>query len=210
MFLYYFSYDPSSVTKHKMSESKPITNLFFWGNRETKSAAKSARKEINAVLVEQYRAGEKDAFDKLYKRLSPLVHGIVLARVPQEEVEDIVQEVFISAFNNIDRLRDSSAVGSWIAQIARNRTVEFFRRNKPAEELPEELSGRKSRKNEANEILDAIRQMPDTYRETLILRLVEGMTGPEIAEQTGLTPSSVRVNLHRGMRMLRSKLGIEG
>jgi RNA polymerase sigma-70 factor (ECF subfamily) len=42
----------------------------------------------------------------------------------------------------------------------------------------------------------------------LILRLVEGLTGPEIAEQTGLAPGSVRVNLHRGMKLLRERLGI--
>jgi DNA-binding NarL/FixJ family response regulator len=51
-----------------------------------------------------------------------------------------------------------------------------------------------------------VRGLPDTYRETLILRLVEGMTGPEIAARTGLTPGSVRVNLHRGMQQLREKL----
>ena len=51
-----------------------------------------------------------------------------------------------------------------------------------------------------------IRSLPEAYRETLVLRLVEGMTGPEIAERTGLTPASVRVNLHRGMKMLREKL----
>src|SRR5712692_7511302 len=55
--------------------------------------------------------------------------------------------------------------------------------------------------------LAAIRSLPDAYRETLILRLVEGMTGPEIAARTGLTPASVRVNLHRGMKQLREKLG---
>jgi RNA polymerase sigma-70 factor (ECF subfamily) len=52
-----------------------------------------------------------------------------------------------------------------------------------------------------------IRGLPEAYRETLILRLVEGMTGPEIAERAGLTAGSVRVNLHRGMQMLREKLG---
>jgi len=56
-------------------------------------------------------------------------------------------------------------------------------------------------------ILAAVRSLPEAYCETLILRLVEGMTGPEIAERTGLTPGSVRVNLHRGMQMLREKLG---
>jgi RNA polymerase sigma-70 factor (ECF subfamily) len=43
----------------------------------------------------------------------------------------------------------------------------------------------------------------------LILRFVEGMTGPEIAELTGMTPGSVRVNLHRGMKLLREQLSTE-
>jgi RNA polymerase sigma-70 factor (ECF subfamily) len=58
----------------------------------------------------------------------------------------------------------------------------------------------------ATEILEAVRSLPDAYREILILRLVEGMTGPEIAARTGLTHGSVRVNLHRGMEQLRAKL----
>src|SRR5205823_2759422 len=60
---------------------------------------------------------------------------------------------------------------------------------------------------EAAVVLAIIRGLSETYRETLILRLVEGMTGPEIAARTGLTPGSVRVNLHRGMEQLRTKLG---
>ena len=56
------------------------------------------------------------------------------------------------------------------------------------------------------EALERVRTLPDTYRETLLMRLVQGMTGPEIAERTGLTPASVRVNLHRGMQLLRERL----
>ena len=52
-------------------------------------------------------------------------------------------------------------------------------------------------------VLDLIRQLPEAYRETMLMRLLEGMTGPEIARRTGLTPDSVRVNLCRGMKMLR-------
>jgi RNA polymerase sigma-70 factor (ECF subfamily) len=55
-------------------------------------------------------------------------------------------------------------------------------------------------------VLAAIRALPEAYRETLVLRLVEGMTGPEIAQRTGLTAASVRVNLHRGMKQLRARL----
>ena len=54
--------------------------------------------------------------------------------------------------------------------------------------------------------LAVLRTLPETYREPLMLRLVEGMTGPEIALRMGLTHGSVRVNLHRGMQMLREKL----
>jgi RNA polymerase sigma-70 factor (ECF subfamily) len=50
--------------------------------------------------------------------------------------------------------------------------------------------------------------LSESYRETLILRLVEGMTGPEIAARTGMTHGSVRVNLHRGMEQLRAKLNV--
>ena len=58
-------------------------------------------------------------------------------------------------------------------------------------------------------VLDAIRALPAAYAETLLMRLLEGMTGPEIAARTGLTPESVRVNLCRGMKRLRRALGDE-
>jgi RNA polymerase sigma-70 factor, ECF subfamily len=93
--------------------------------------------------------------------------------------------------------------------IARNNAAEFYRYRKLTEELPETLEHHDSPQAEAKEILAAIRSLPEAYRETLVLRLVEGMTGLEISEQTGLTPLSVRVNLHRGMKLLRQKLGIE-
>jgi len=160
------------------------------------------------MLVERVCAGDKNAFDEFYKKLSPLVHGIVLARVPRDEVDDIVQDVFIAAYEKLHTLRDKNAVSPWLASIARNRAVEFYRRQRPHVELSDELSHNGHTRNEAREVLDAIRSLPDAYRETLILRLVEGLTGPEIAEQTGLKHESVRVNLHRGMKLLRQKLGI--
>ncbi|HSC29084.1 MAG TPA: sigma-70 family RNA polymerase sigma factor, partial [Vicinamibacterales bacterium] len=89
-----------------------------------------------------------------------------------------------------------------------NRAADFHRRDAAAGELPEHLPApeRTSSRAEALAVLGVIRTLPEAYRETLALRLVEGMTGPEIAERTGLTAASVRVNLHRGMKLLREKL----
>jgi len=161
-----------------------------------------------ARLVDRIRAGDREAFTEIYRMFAPTVHGVVLARVPYDEVQDIVQDVFLTAYHQIHTLRDKFAVGPWIASIARNRAAEFYRRSRPTEELTEDMRGCNRPHAEANEILSAIRSLPDTYRETLVLRLVEGMTANEIAERTGLKPESVRVNLHRGMDLLRRKLGI--
>ena len=189
-----------------MPESEMTGNLFLFTNAATAPAEEKVKAE--ARLVERVCEGDEEAFNEIYKIFAPLVHGIVLARVPRDEAADIVQEVFLSAYKNLHTLRDKNAVGAWLAMIARNRATEFYRRAKPTEELPEELSGKDDSKTEAREILAAIRALPETYKETLVLRLVEGMTGNEIAERTGLTPESVRVNLHRGMKLLRQKLGI--
>jgi RNA polymerase sigma-70 factor, ECF subfamily len=195
-----------------MPENEMTGNIFFFARSETTAAAAAPATEkvkAEARIVERVCAGDAEAFNELYKMFAPLIHGIILARVPRAEVEDIVQEVFISAYKNLHSLRDKNAVGAWLAMIARNRAIEFYRNSKPTEELPEDLSGHEDRETEAREILSAIRSLPDSYKETLVLRLVEGMTGQEIAERTGLTPESVRVNLHRGMKLLRQKLGIK-
>ena len=62
---------------------------------------------------------------------------------------------------------------------------------------------------DAAKVLAVIRSLTLAYRETLVLRLVEGMSATEIASATGMSPDSVRVNLHRGMKKLRAALGID-
>lgn len=163
-----------------------------------------------ALMVERCLAGDREAFGDIYRAFAPLVHGILLSRLPRDEVSDAVQEVFLAAYKHLGSLREPNALGGWLARIARNHVVDHYRGSRPSEELPEHIEGKKDKRLEAEEALAAIQSLPVAYRETLILRLVEGMTGNEIAEQTGLSPDSVRVNLHRGMAMLRKKLGIGG
>ena len=191
-----------------MPDSEMTGNMFFFAKSEATAAAAAQKVSAQAQIVERVCQGDAEAFGELYKMFAAMVHGIILARVPRDETDDIVQEVFLSAYKNINTLREKAAVGAWLAMIARNRAAEFYRNARPTEELSEDLRQKENPLTEAREILTAIRTLPDAYRETLVLRLVEGMTGAEIAAQTGLTPESVRVNLHRGMKLLREKLGI--
>ena len=157
-------------------------------------------------LVGQARRGNRTAFGELYRRYARMVHGILLARVPPSEVDDLMQEVFLSALKRLTSLRSDEAFGGWLAMIARNQSTDYHRRAPKRTDISEAHLRERPPSPEAFAVMDAIRSLPDAYRETLSLRLVEGLTGPEIAAQTGLTADSVRVNLHRGMKMLREKL----
>ena len=170
--------------------------------------------EPTEALVLDARNGSRAAFGRLYEIHVRMAHGILLARVPRIEVDDLVQEVFLLAMRRLGTLREPAAFGGWLAVIARNRANDFHRGTRETEELSEASGsgGTHAVTNdpahaEALAALAAIRELPEAYNETLVLRLVEGMTGPEISARTGLTPASVRVNLHRGMKMLREALG---
>ena len=152
-------------------------------------------------------AGDRDAFSQLYADYSRMVHAVLLGRVPRRDVDDLVQDVFVTAYTRIRELREPAAFGGWIATIARNRATDYLRQSREQIELPEELPGGDSIETETFAVLEAIRGLPEAYRDTLLMRLVEGMSGQEIADRTGLAPGSVRVNLHRGMKLLREKLG---
>jgi len=174
------------------------------------SASKAVEQSVEAALVRAVLDGERDRFARLYEMFAPMVHGVLSARVPRDEVDDLVQDIFLHALKKLHTLRDAAAFGPWIAMIARNRAMDFYRNSRPTVEVTENDAVTKTPNRTAREILDLIRGLPEAYRETLVLRFVEGMTGPEIAARTGLTAASVRVNLHRGMKLLREKLGVNG
>ena len=137
------------------------------------------------------------------------MHGVLISRVSPEDADDLVQDVFIHAWPRLRELRVPAAFGGWICAIARRRAIDHFRRARPSDELTDTFasSDRPDITAEATAALAAIRDLPEAYRETLVLRLVDGLSGPEIASVTGLTPESVRVNLHRGFKLLRERLG---
>ncbi len=160
-------------------------------------------------------------FAELYERYAPMVHGILISMVSPQEAQDLAQDVFLRAFEKIGSLADPERAGPWLAAIARNAgrdalragAAAWRRRTRPLpEDLPAEgnrdgtSDGDEGDEARARAALAALRSLPEAYRETLAMRLVEGLTGPDIAQRTGLTHGSVRVNLTRGMRLLRERL----
>jgi RNA polymerase sigma-70 factor (ECF subfamily) len=178
----------------------------------------------DADLVRAIGAGGpagRDALDALYRRFGGMVHGVLLSRVTPSDADDLTQEVFLKAATRIGQLRSADALGPWLAGIARSEAAGLKRgawrfklrlagaaREKGAMvQVPLKKGG--SKDVGADDVLRAIGALPQAYQESLVLRLVEGLTGPQIALALGMTHGSVRVNLTRGMGLLRRSLGLE-
>jgi RNA polymerase sigma-70 factor, ECF subfamily len=149
--------------------------------------------KFEATLVVEHvnaaRAGQQRAYAWLYAQFLPLVHAILLGRYRPAVADELCQECFTLAF---ERVKPAASQDSSWAPLGEHEVTQA---------TPDDAA-------EAERLLRALAALPEAYRETLILRLVEGMSGPEIATLTNMTPDSVRVNLHRGMAKLRSALGI--
>ncbi len=170
-------------------------------------------------LVPRARRGDPAAQSAVYEAFARIVHAIALAHVGSQFADDVTQEVFCNVFASLDGLRDPLALPGFVCAAARNAARDVLRRRRrapggaPIDDLPaggpSPLATAEQREL-AERVLGCIRELPEAYRETLVLRLVAGLSGPEIAERTGMTHGSVRVNLTRGMALLRPMLAEAG
>ena len=94
----------------------------------------------DASLVAAARAGDTGAFGDLYARYSRMVHGILLARMPPSEVDDLVHDVFLRAFARLNDLRDASRFGAWLGTITRNLSNDFHRQSRSRIEVNQDFS----------------------------------------------------------------------
>ncbi len=169
------------------------------------------------ALLVPAQQGDRDARASLYEVFAATVHAIALAHVGVDHADDVTQDVFCTVFASLSRLREPDAFAGFLCTAARNAARDHLRRKKrtpahvPADDLVSdertpaaELASRET----TQRVLAALQDLPDSYRETLMLRLVSGLSGSEIAEQTGMTHGSVRVNLTRGMGLLRERLAV--
>src|SRR4026209_862432 len=125
------------------------------------AAEQSQEPAIEVVLVRAVLQGDREGFSRHYELYAPLVHGILLARVPRAEVDDLVQDIFLHAFKKLHTLRDAAAFGPWIAMIARNRAMDFYRSSRATVEVTEQMAVAKAPNRTAREVLDLIKQLPD-------------------------------------------------
>jgi RNA polymerase sigma-70 factor, ECF subfamily len=185
---------------------------------------------FESEFIEKLKAGDAKAFDTLVIRYANDVYGLLL-RITEDvkEAEDLMQETFLSALKAIHKFRGDAELKTWLFRIAINKSKNRFRwwkRRKrestvsldapigesetPMSEMvesglinPEESILQKERENVLNK---ALRELPEIFREAVILCDIEGLSYEEIAATLEINLGTVKSRIARGRLELRKKL----
>lgn len=142
--------------------------------------------------------------------LNDVLKGFILSRIKNEaKAEDILQEVLIKIYLNLDKLRDETKLLSWAFQIARNVMIDVLRKS-PKEDVLDETPVLQEidLNNELNAAMalwipEAIKLLPEKYREAIYLTEIKGFTQKELAEKLGISYSGAKSRVQRGREKLK-------
>ncbi len=180
--------------------------------------------ETDEVLVLEAQRGDRAAFEELVRRTSRLVFArLYLETGDNHAAEDLLQETWLRAYHALGQLQQPGTLRAWLLTIAQNVLTDAARRDArhkraappragpdvlaslpgPAP-LPDEEAARAELRERA---LAVLRSLPEEYRLPLTLRYLTGADYDDIAAQLGLSNGSLRGLLHRGLKLLRARLG---
>ena len=148
---------------------------------------------------------------QVWQELNEQLFRFVYAKIKDSETsKDIVQDVFIKVFTNIDSLNDQDKIVSWIYQITRNEIVTYFRKNKISIPEDKNLSHQPEEKDLTSEFSQCIEPMidllPEIYKEALLLSEIKNISQKELAAQLGISYSTAKSRVQRGRKKLKDLL----
>jgi RNA polymerase sigma-70 factor (ECF subfamily) len=193
------------------------------------SEARAGALVDEAALVAGLRARRQDAFETLVRVYTPRLLAVARRLVGNEEdARDVVQDAMLSAYRSIDKFEAQARVSTWLHRIVVNAALMKLRtrRRKPEESIEPLLptfredghyrnempawasaSDDTAERNETQQIVrEAILNLPEAYREVVILRDIEEQDTASTARALGITPNAVKIRLHRARQALRSQL----
>ena len=178
--------------------------------------------EDDQQLLERARLGQPDALEQLLERHQAQVYrfGLKMCRDP-EDAKDVLQDTLLSVARNVRDFRGSSSISTWLYSVARSFCVKKRRKSKFApKEVPSSLDSAAEHvvdpgktadeamasKQVERALEEAIAALEPMYREVLLLRDVEGLTAPEVAQVTGTSVQAVKSRLHRARLSVRAHI----
>jgi RNA polymerase sigma-70 factor (ECF subfamily) len=187
--------------------------------RKTTTDSKRIAACSDLELLERFQAGEEQAFAELYGRHKQQVYTYCARMLggDQDMASDAFQDVFIKVYEKASQFREGTNVTGWLFMIARNTCLNVFRSRKPNECIDDHAELESADRSLAPEFAEeqhflrakleqAIAQLPEEYREPLVLREFDGLGYAAIAKIMGTTLPVVKVRIYRAKQKLRDIL----
>lgn len=172
--------------------------------------------ENEKLHIQKARKGDKEAFSLLYDHYLPRIYRFIFLKVSnRSEAEDLTHEVFLSAWQNLPNYKYAGfPFSSWLYQIAKNATIDFYRTNKKnlaLESVPEEKIKLVSQSPEQldaemefNLIKKCLENLKPDYQDVVIMRFIEELSHEEIAASLNKSQGAIRLIQHRALKELKS------
>jgi RNA polymerase sigma-70 factor (ECF subfamily) len=166
--------------------------------------------ETDEALVARVAAGDEDAFAELYRRHMPGIRAFTRRRTGDAgRAEELAQEIFLDVWRSARRFDPHVApVPAWLRTIAARRAVDWARRSAARPPLAQFEGGETTveawdtDRVRRLDVKEALRELPDAQRETLVMAFYGDLSYPEIAEETGTPLGTIKSRALLGMRRL--------
>ena len=165
------------------------------------------------LLVERTRGRDSRAFETLMRRYNRRLYRIARSILSHDDMaEEAVRAAYIRAFANLDRYEPAGKFGAWLARLAFNEALTMRRHSpvaaslaalQPAVAAPPAVEGGADAAAGKQQLEAAIDALPEVFRTVLVLRVVEDLSGVEVAVCLGLNETTVRTRLYRAQQRLK-------
>lgn len=161
-------------------------------------------------LVKRIKDGDKDCFDVLVKEHLPRIHNRIHHLVPEYDVDDVTQDIFIGLMDSISSFEGRSAFGTWFHRIAMNKVADYHRKTARRKEdfnnNDEQIFNPWNDMDDELALEDLLSGIPQKYKEILILRHSEGLSFVEIAQKLRLNYEATRSRYRRAILLVRKRI----
>ncbi|MBC8330600.1 MAG: sigma-70 family RNA polymerase sigma factor [Anaerolineae bacterium] len=169
--------------------------------------------EHETQLIERAQQGDQAAFGELYDHYLTKVYRRVYALVPESDVEDVTQEIFISVARSLSSFRGGSKFSTWLYRIVKRRVADYYRKGERQVEQVEiekadHVAGANPFGDKADELLlrQAMRALPESHREIILLRLAEGLPFQDVADRLGIKLGAAKVRFYRAITACQEQI----
>ena len=177
-------------------------------------------------VIHRILNGENQFYEILLKRYNQRLYRVIRGYLKDADVEDVMQETYIKAFNNLNQfIGKDAAFSSWLIRIGINEALQYIRKNKKYRLLciqedngianvllnladTHHMNPEKQLINKEGRVFieTAIDQLAEKYRIVYILREIEGMKNSEIATCLNISETNAKVRFHRAKELMKERL----